>query len=1747
MPLLIKSLDPFDPESRTVERIPKNRRIAALCPKTNLPVVCIYNGTPLLRAGWKRRVKHGDTVAFVVLPRGKAFKSVLSIVVMAVVSFYVSPIVAQKFGFVAGSFGAAMVTAGLSIVTSLLLNAILPPPKPPTPQSMADIAAPSPTYNLAAQGNAARLEQPIPVHYGRHIAYPDFAARPYQEYQDNEQYLYQLLVVGQGLYDIESIRIEDTPIATFEGAQTEIVQPGQTVTLFPSAVIQSSEIGGAEITGPQGPFTASGPDESATAIGVDLVCPAGLYYSNDAGGLDAKSLTVRVEAQNINNEGAAVGAWIVLGTETINGATNTAIRRSYRYAVAAGRYQVRVTRTDTKDTRARAAHAVHWAGLRAYLPDATDYGNITLLAVKLKATAQISEQATRRINVVGTRKLPTWHPTNGWSSPVATRSIAWALADICRASYGASLSDDRYDLAGLYALDQVWTARGDTFDARFDGKMTIGEALSNTARAGRAKWYQQAGKVGFWRDTPQTVPRYIFQPRNIVAGSFSMDFAPASTDTSDAVRMSYFDERYWQQRDATCMLAGSAGAKLAEINAFGMINRAQVVREGMYIAAANRYRRRFVKFETEMEGHLVRFGDLIGIAHDVPAWGQSGDLIGWDAATRTATLSEPPVWTDGANHYVRLVGHNGTPTGIIQAAKHATQPNRIILAVDPGFTPETEGYRRERTRYVFGSAGQIEAQALVVAIRPKDRTRIEIEAVVEDSRVHDAETGTVPDDTAPGYPSQPTAPVVSGLIVSEAGTPTAPQQIVSWQPAEGATHYLVEYTTDDINWIKAGDTTGSRWTIDGIAPGQYFNARVAAMGLLRGPWVYKSGISGASVAAPGGIVDLALAAPFAGPECSIRWSAVPRASRYRVRVYAAGQLRRETSITGTRYTYTVADAAQDGGPWRSLEFRVLPLGIVAGDTEATISATNPNVGQLNNVQVAGTPLGIQWSADAPSDPDLSRYLVWASTTPGFTASSSNLVYAGVGNVAIIKLAPNQRYYIRCAAHDVWGTDGLNISGELQAETGTIDFADVAGQIESPQLADSLLAPINAVPGIASAIDWDAETAKINRLGAVALVKSERVHTFASITVEQTERSSATDALAQQITTLQAQVVSGDSTNSAAIQAEQTARANADTALGQQITTVQAIAERSRTYRQTTAPTSGMAAGDLWFDSDDNNKPYRYTGSAWVATDDTRIAANAAAIQTEQTARANADTALGQQITTLQAQVVSGDSTNSAAIQAEQTARANADTALGQQITTVQAIAERSRTYRQTTAPTSGMAAGDLWFDSDDNNKPYRYTGSAWVATDDTRIAANAAAIQTEQTARANADTALGQQITTLQAQVASGDSTNSAAIQAEQTARASGDAANAASINNVQARLDTGDFAAVKTSAAATASAVGSIQAKWSVQTQALADGKKAVAGIEVIADGGAQESAIRLLADKFIVYKPDGTGAKQVFTLGTVNGQTTLILLGDLLADGTIAARHLSAESVTADKLSVNDLSAISANLGNITAGRVRSSDNAVDLDLNNKYLRVLDNAGSERVKLGLLEAGKYGLRVRDPATNKTAALTPNVGIVVASGTVTMPTALNADGTYEVAVALGASYQYSDLTVIVDSDDVPAFNVNGVWSSLTVSGSTITELHATMSGSATYRERDGDNASGRPKYKAHTVSNTASTHNVIVSTYVLTRWNKGGATSGSTIYLQGSKTLQVYDRTANAVKNLIEIGWPITINYTVIARNYQG
>jgi len=121
-----------------------------------------------------------------------------------------------------------------------------------------------------------------------------------------------------------------------------------------------------------------------------------------------------------------------------------------------------------------------------------------------------------------------------------------------------------------------------------------------------------------------------------------------------------------------------------------------------------------------------------------------------------------------------------------------------------------------------------------------------------------------------------------------------------------------------------------------------------------------------------------------------------------------------------------------------------------------------------------------------------------------------------------------------------------------------------------------------------------------------------------------------------------------------------------------------------------------------------------------------------------------------------------------------------------------------------------------------------------------------------------------------------------------------------------------------------------------------MADGTAAVAGIQLLA-GTDGESVFAVLADKLLVYSPDGTGPpKQVITLGTVAGVTALGLDGSLIIDGSIVARHLA----------VSSLSVITPSIGTL-----RTTDTGARMEISDNVIRVYDAAGQIRVLLGKLD----------------------------------------------------------------------------------------------------------------------------------------------------------------------------------------------
>ena len=168
------------------------------------------------------------------------------------------------------------------------------------------------------------------------------------------------------------------------------------------------------------------------------------------------------------------------------------------------------------------------------------------------------------------------------------------------------------------------------------------------------------------------------------------------------------------------------------------------------------------------------------------------------------------------------------------------------------------------------------------------------------------------------------------------------------------------------------------------------------------------------------------------------------------------------------------------------------------------------------------------------------------------------------------------------------------------------------------------------------------------------------------------------------------------------------------------------------FFQATMPSVG-SLGDIWFDTDDGNKVYRYNGSSWVAAQDSKIAQ---ALLDAADAQATAD---GKITTFYQTSTPTANGIGDLWIDLDNnnkmhiwngtgwlyTRDTSKDTEIAQALQDAAAAQDTAdgkiESFFQATMPSVG-SLGDIWFDTDDGNKVYRYNGSSWVAAQDSKIA-----------------------------------------------------------------------------------------------------------------------------------------------------------------------------------------------------------------------------------------------------------------------------------------------------------------------------------------------------------------------------------------------------------------------------------------
>ncbi|MDA5610900.1 phage tail protein [Pasteurella multocida] len=115
-------------------------------------------------------------------------------------------------------------------------------------------------------------------------------------------------------------------------------------------------------------------------------------------------------------------------------------------------------------------------------------------------------------------------------------------------------------------------------------------------------------------------------------------------------------------------------------------------------------------------------------------------------------------------------------------------------------------------------------------------------------------------------------------------------------------------------------------------------------------------------------------------------------------------------------------------------------------------------------------------------------------------------------------------------------------------------------------------------------------------------------------------------------------------------------------------------------------------------------------------------------------------------------------------------------------------------------------------------------------------------------------------------------------------------------VSTVKAEI-VGAKALITSSSQAISSLDGKVQSMYTLKTETVAGGRKAIAGIALGADGQTAESQVIIFANKFAIADPNSNALKTPFVISTHNGRSQVALAGDLIVD----------DSITGDKIQAN------------------------------------------------------------------------------------------------------------------------------------------------------------------------------------------------------------------------------------------------
>lgn len=550
------------------------------------------------------------------------------------------------------------------------------------------------TYGWGGTETVTGQGYPLAVTYGRMKSAGLLLSR--HVISDGEkQYLNLLYCAGEGeLSKIEDIRINANPISNYKDVQVDIRKGTNDQTVIPNFNDNFADQSlNYELTESWNTQQVQG--DACDAIELTVGFPNGLYYSNDSGGADRTSVTLKAEIRKVgdeswqalplaNQKGMAGhikrrDAWNFIKSDNsvtntsdyagrIEEATNNAFYRVFRFDnLEKARYEIRM-RCSAKDGKSlRHVNKVYWVQLTQIIYDDFVHPGKALIGIKALATSQLSGSDPKVTWIQERSDVYVFNPYINKYEAQPADNPAWAAYDlihICRKIGGEYIVFGQPHMRLDYNAFKAWADKcktnGFTFNYIYDTAMRLWDALKYPEAVGRGKVIPVGTRFTCVSDY-QSTPVQLFTVANIKHGSFTEEFQGVEA-RANSVEISFLNKDKDYERDVIPVYGDTYDesdtlTNPAQVELMGCTSLEQAYKHGKHFLRCNKYEIRTVTIEAFTDAIACTVGDIILIQHDIPEWGEGGRVVA--VSGQTITLDKEVSVQPGKN-YQLLIRSNST-------------------------------------------------------------------------------------------------------------------------------------------------------------------------------------------------------------------------------------------------------------------------------------------------------------------------------------------------------------------------------------------------------------------------------------------------------------------------------------------------------------------------------------------------------------------------------------------------------------------------------------------------------------------------------------------------------------------------------------------------------------------------------------------------------------------------------------------------------------------------------------------------------------------------------------------------------------------------------------------------------------------------------------------------------------------------------------------------------------------------------